>query len=147
MTPPDNDQTSEQQTGSSSVDLVTQIIIAATDAVERYKQQLLLGKALAGREWRLSMRALVLVMAGVLLLVVVSSTIWITINVVLALSMFKLGIHWAWISTAMVLLNVGVLVGIVSTIRALLKQVSMGRSWSAITMNMQQSSVSGSGGE
>ena len=121
--------------------------MAATDAVERYKQQLLLGKALAGREWRLSMRALVLVLAGVLLLVVVSSTIWITINVVLALSMFKLGIHWAWISTAMMLLNIGALVGIVSTVRALLKQVSLGRSWSAITMNLQEPSVSGSAGE
>ncbi|MFT7314679.1 MAG: Flp pilus assembly protein TadB, partial [Paraglaciecola sp.] len=91
----DNDQSSEQQTESPSVDLVTQIIVAATDAVERYKQQLLLGKALAGREWRLSVRALLLVLAGLLLFVAVISTIWIIINVVLALSLFKLGIHWA----------------------------------------------------
>jgi len=143
----DNDQSSEQQTESPSVDLVTQIIIAATDAVERYKQQLLLGKALAGREWRLSVRALLLVLAGVLLFVAVISTIWIIINVVLALSLFKLGIHWAWISTAVMFLNVGAIFVIVSTIRALLKQVSLGRSWSAITMNLQQPSVSGSAGE
>ncbi|MFQ3234957.1 MAG: hypothetical protein ACI9C4_000510 [Paraglaciecola sp.] len=147
MTSHDNDQTSEQPSESSPVDLVTQIIIAATDTVERYKQQFLLGKALAGREWRLSIRALVLVLAGVLLLVAVSSTIWITINVVLALSMFKLGVHWAWISTAMMLLNAGVIVGIVRTVRVLLKQVSLGRSWSAITMDLQQPSVSGSLGK
>jgi hypothetical protein len=82
-----------------------------------------------------------------LLFVAVISTIWIIINVVLALSLFKLGIHWAWISTAVMFLNVGAIFVIVSTIRALLKQVSLGRSWSAITMNLQQPSVSGSAGE
>lgn len=143
----DNDQSSQQHNDPLPADLVKEIITAATDTVERYKQQLLLGKALAGREWRLSMRALVLVLAGVLLLVAVSSTIWITINVVLALSMFKLDIHWALISTAVVVLNVGAMWGIVSTIRSLLKQVSLDRSWSAITMNLQQPSVPGSVGE
>lgn len=143
----DSENTMEQQAETTSVDLVKEIMTAATDAAERYKQQLLLGKALAGREWRLSMRALVLVMAGVLLLVAVSSTVWITINVVLAMSMVKLGIHWAFISVAIMLLNLLAMFGIVTTIRALLKQVSLGKSWSAITMSLQDPKVPGATGE
>lgn len=147
MSSHDSENTMPQQPETSSVDLVKEIMTAAADAAERYKQQLLLGKALAGREWRLSVRALVLVLAGVLLLVAVSSTVWITINVVLALSMFKLGINWALISAAVMLLNVVAMYGIVSTIRTLLQHVSLGKSWAAITMSLQEPRASGSTGE
>lgn len=114
---------------------------AATDAGQRYQRQFSLAKTLMGREWKLSARALLLVMTGVLLLTAVGATLWLTINAMLALGLVQLGLHWAWVGSSILLLNGLVLWGLIATIRALLRHISFSRAWDALTLSSDVSLV------
>ncbi|MGY0627045.1 MAG: hypothetical protein ACW7DS_15175, partial [Paraglaciecola chathamensis] len=122
MPNPDKERVADGQE-PQQVELIKEIIGAATDAGKRYQRQLALAKNMARREWKLSVRALVLVLVGVLLLVAVVATLWMTLNATLAMGLYQLGLHWMWIGSGVLLLNGLVLLGIVSTIRALLKHI------------------------
>ena len=92
------------------------------------------------RDRKLSVRALVLVLVGVLLLVAVVATLWMTLNATLAMGLYQLGLHWMWIGSGVLLLNGLVLLGIVSTIRALLKHIGFSRAWDALTLSSDPTS-------
>ncbi|QHJ13214.1 hypothetical protein FX988_03475 [Paraglaciecola mesophila] len=141
MPNPDKERVAEGQ-DPQQVELIKEIIGAATDAGKRYQHQLVLAKNMARREWKLSVRALLLVLVGVLLIVAVVSTLWLTLNATLAMGLFQLGLHWIWIGSGILLLNGLVLVGIVSTIRALLKHIGFTRAWDALTLSLKQSDAS-----
>ena len=132
MPNPDKERVADGQE-PQQVELIKEIIGAATDAGKRYQRQLALAKNMARREWKLSVRALVLVLVGVLLLVAVVATLWMTLNATLAMGLYQLGLHWMWIGSGVLLLNGLVLLGIVSTIRALLKHIGFSRAWDALT--------------
>ncbi|MGY0638732.1 MAG: hypothetical protein ACW7DW_17500, partial [Paraglaciecola chathamensis] len=133
MPNPDKERVADGQE-PQQVELIKEIIGAATDAGKRYQRQLALAKNMARREWKLSVRALVLVLVGVLLLVAVVATLWMTLNATLAMGLYQLGLHWMWIGSGVLLLNGLVLLGIVSTIRALLKHIGFSRAWDALTL-------------
>lgn len=134
MPNPDKPRTAEEDSQQHG-ELIKEIIGAATDAGKRYQRQLSLAKTLAGREWKLSARAMVLVLIGVLLLTAVSATLWITLNAMLALGLIQLNVHWVWVGSGVILLNAAVALGIVMTIKALLKHVSLSRAWDALTLS------------
>ncbi|MBJ2137515.1 hypothetical protein JEU11_13725 [Paraglaciecola chathamensis] len=139
MPNPDKERVAEGQE-PQQVELIKEIIGAATDAGKRYQRQLALAKNMARREWKLSVRALVLVLVGVLLLVAVVATLWMTLNATLAMGLYQLGLHWMWIGSGVLLLNGLVLLGIVSTIRALLKHIGFSRAWDALTLSSDPTS-------
>ncbi|AEE21860.1 MAG: hypothetical protein ACW7DR_14785 [Paraglaciecola chathamensis] len=139
MPNPDKERVADGQE-PQQVELIKEIIGAATDAGKRYQRQLALAKNMARREWKLSVRALVLVLVGVLLLVAVVATLWMTLNATLAMGLYQLGLHWMWIGSGVLLLNGLVLLGIVSTIRALLKHIGFSRAWDALTLSSDPTS-------
>lgn len=139
MPNPDKERVANGQE-PQQVELIKEIIGAATDAGKRYQRQLALAKNMARREWKLSVRALVLVLVGVLLLVAVVATLWMTLNATLAMGLYQLGLHWMWIGSGVLLLNGLVLLGIVSTIRALLKHIGFSRAWDALTLSSDPTS-------
>ncbi|GAC11136.1 hypothetical protein [Paraglaciecola chathamensis] len=139
MPNPDKERVAEGQE-PQQVELIKEIIGAATDAGKRYQRQLALAKNMARREWKLSVRALVLVLVGVLLLVAVVATLWMTLNATLAMGLYQLGLHWMWIGSGVLLLNGLVLLGIVSTIRALLKHIGFSRAWDVLTLSLDPTS-------
>ncbi|MBN27427.1 MAG: hypothetical protein CL578_20605 [Alteromonadaceae bacterium] len=139
MPNPDKERVADGQE-PQQVELIKEIIGAATDAGKRYQRQLALAKNMARREWKLSVRALVLVLVGVLLLVAVVATLWMTLNATLAMGLYQLGLHWMWIGSGVLLLNGLVLLGIVSTIRALLKHIGFSRAWDALTLSLDPTS-------
>ncbi|MBU3018203.1 hypothetical protein KO519_10965 [Paraglaciecola agarilytica] len=139
MPNPDKERVADGQE-PQQVELIKEIIGAATDAGKRYQRQLALAKNMARREWKLSLRALVLVLVGVLLLVAVVATLWMTLNATLAMGLYQLGLHWMWIGSGVLLLNGLVLLGIVSTIRALLKHIGFSRAWDALTLSSDPTS-------
>ena len=98
MPNPDKERVADGQE-PQQVELIKEIIGAATDAGKRYQRQLALAKNMARREWKLSVRALVLVLVGVLLLVAVVATLWMTLNATLAMGLYQLGLHWMWIGS------------------------------------------------
>ncbi|GAC26184.1 hypothetical protein WNY77_20395 [Paraglaciecola mesophila] len=137
MPNPDKPRSAEEDS-QQHVELIKEIIGAATDAGKRYQRQLSLAKTLAGRECKLSARAMVLVLIGVLLLTAVSATLWITLNAMLALGLIQLNVHWVWVGSGVILLNAAVALGIVITIKALLKHVSLSRAWDALTLSSSE---------
>lgn len=139
MPNPDKERAADSQE-PQQIELIKEIIGAATDAGKRYQRQLALAKDMARREWKLSVRALLLVLVGVLLLVAVVATLWMTLNATLAVGLYQLGLHWMWIGSGVLLLNGLVLLGIVSTIRALLKHIGFSRAWDAITLSSDPTS-------
>jgi hypothetical protein len=142
MDMPNPDKTrSAEEDSQQHVELIKEIIGAATDAGKRYQRQLSLAKTLAGREWKLSARAMVLVLIGVLLLTAVSATLWITLNAMLALGLIQLNVHWVWVGGGVILLNAAVAWGIVITIKALLKHVSLSGAWDALTLSRGEAST------
>lgn len=130
---PDKERVADGQ-DPQQVELIKEMIGAATDAGKRYQRQLTLAKTLASREWKLSVRALLLVLVGVLLLIAVITTLWMTLNVTLAMGLVQLQLHWMWIGSGILLLNGLVLWGIVSTMRALIKHIGFSRAWDALTL-------------
>jgi hypothetical protein len=132
---PNPDQATDASSDAEAVDLIKEMMGAATDAGQRYQRQFSLAKTLMGREWKLSARALLLVMTGVLLLTAVGATLWLTINAMLALGLVQLGLHWAWVGSSILLLNGLVLWGLIATIRALLRHISFSRAWDALTLS------------
>ena len=105
MPVPNPDQSNAQSDDplTQHTDLIKEIFGAATDAGKRYQRQLTLARTLAGREWKLSARALLLVLVGILSISAVGATLW----------------------------------GLVATIRALLKHISLSRTWNALTLSTQ----------
>tara|TARA_R110000744_G_scaffold173447_2_gene292183 strand:- start:983 stop:1453 length:471 start_codon:yes stop_codon:yes gene_type:complete len=138
---PNPDQARDASSDAEAVDLIKEMMGAATDAGQRYQRQFSLAKTLMGREWKLSARALLLVMTGVLLLTAVGATLWLTINAMLALGLVQLGLHWAWVGSSILLLNGLVLWGLIATIRALLRHISFSRAWDALTLSSDVSLV------
>ncbi|WP_339771775.1 hypothetical protein [uncultured Paraglaciecola sp.] len=141
MNTPNPDQARDASSDAEAVDLIKEMMGAATDAGQRYQRQFSLAKTLMGREWKLSARALLLVMTGVLLLTAVGATLWLTINAMLALGLVQLGLHWAWVGSSILLLNGLVLWGLIATIRALLRHISFSRAWDALTLSSDVSLV------
>ncbi|WP_158771121.1 hypothetical protein [Paraglaciecola sp. L1A13] len=135
MNTPNPDQARDASSDAEAVDLIKEMMGAATDAGQRYQRQFSLAKTLMGREWKLSARALLLVMTGVLLLTAVGATLWLTLNAMLALGLVQLGLHWAWVGSSILLLNGLVLWGLIATIRALLRHISFSRAWEALTLS------------
>lgn len=140
MPNPDKTRSAEEHS-QQHVELIKEVIGAATDAGKRYQRQLSLAKTLAGREWKLSARAMVLVLIGVLLLTAVSATLWITLNAMLALGLIQLNVHWVLVGSGVILLNAAVAWGIVITIKALLKHVSLSGAWDALTLSRGEAST------
>jgi hypothetical protein len=134
-TPNPDKEYSAEDNSTEQVELIKEIIGAAADGGKRYQRQLALAKTLLGREWRLSTRAILLVLVGVLLLTSVVATLWLTLNVLLAFGLTQLGLHWGWIGTGVIALNGLVLWGIVTAIRALLKHIGFSRTIDAFTLS------------
>ncbi|WP_339900851.1 hypothetical protein [Paraglaciecola polaris] len=139
MPVPNPDQSNAQSDDplTQHTDLIKEIFGAATDAGKRYQRQLTLARTLAGREWKLSARALLLVLVGILSISAVGATLWVTLNAMLATGLIQLGLHWMWVGSGIILLNSLVLWGLVATIRALLKHISLSRTWNALTLSTQ----------
>jgi hypothetical protein len=126
----------EQQAASqSSAELIQEVIVVAQDMGARYKKQLGMSAELVQREWHLSLRALLMAVAGILFLVIVGSIIWLGLNGLLALILIKLNVQMAIIVVLLVLLNTLTAAALIVLIRKLLAQVGFKRSWSAITMS------------
>ena len=141
MNTPNPDQARDASSDAEAADLIQEMMGAAADAGKRYQRQFSLAKTLMGREWKLSARALLLVMTGVLLLTAVGATLWLTFNAMLALGLVQLGLHWAWVGSCILLLNSLVLWGLIATIRALLRHISFSRAWDALTLSSNVNSA------
>ena len=132
-----NDQQAATQ---SSAELIQEVIFVAQDMGARYKKQLSMSSELVQREWHLSLRALMMAVAGMLFLVIVGSLIWLALNGLVAILLLELNIHIAIISVLILLLNMLTAAALFGLIRKLLSQVGFKRSWSAITMSNPSSS-------
>lgn len=146
MTMPLNEEhveSSQQQVASdeqhaasqSSAELIQEVFVVAQDMGARYKKQLGVSAELVQREWHLSLKALLMAVAGTLFLVIVGAIIWLGLNGLIALVLIKLNVQMVIIVFLLVLLNTLTAIGLILIIRKLLAQVGFKRSWSAITMS------------